>query len=108
MCGLFGHCFREPSSSEYNSKTHEITVSQTCSRCGKKFSKVWSVKLTFEEDLTLSEEMIDIKECRDLRMYIHEFTKGCVLTKREYRDIMIVLGRAADRLEKSGQVIPEN
>ena len=38
MCGLFGHCFREPSSSEYNSKTHKITVSQTCSRCGKKFS----------------------------------------------------------------------
>jgi len=56
----------------------------------------------------LSEEVIGIKECRDLRMYIHEFTKGCVLTKGEYRDIMIVLGRAADRLEKSGQVIPEN
>ena len=56
----------------------------------------------------MSEKMIDIKECRDLRMYIHEFTKGCVLTKREYRDIMIVLGRAADRLENSGQVIPEN
>lgn len=49
-----------------------------------------------EEELTLSEEVIGIKECRDLRMYIHEFTKGCVLTKGEYRDIMIVLGRAAD------------
>lgn len=52
--------------------------------------------------------MIGIKECRDLRMYINEFTKGGVLTKREYLDIMIVLARAADRLEKTGQVIPEN
>jgi len=38
LCGLFGHCFREPSTSDYNSKTHEITVSQICSRCGKKLS----------------------------------------------------------------------
>lgn len=52
--------------------------------------------------------MIGIKECRDLRMCINEFTKGCILTKGEYRDIMIVLGRAADRLEKSCQVISEN
>lgn len=56
----------------------------------------------------MNEEIIGIKECRDLRMYIHEFTKGCVLTKSEYQDIMRVLGRAADRLERSGQVIPEN
>ena len=56
----------------------------------------------------MNEELIGIKECRDLRMYIHEFTKGCVLTKDEYRDIMIVLGRAAERLEKLGQVIMEN
>ncbi|WP_270289377.1 hypothetical protein [Enterocloster citroniae] len=54
----------------------------------------------------MNDKVIGIKECRDLRMYIHEFTKGCILTKGEYQDIMIVLGRAADRLEKSGQVIP--
>ncbi|MBS6954272.1 MAG: hypothetical protein KH230_13725 [Enterocloster asparagiformis] len=56
----------------------------------------------------MTEELIGIKECRDLRMYIHEFTKCCVLTKGEYRDIMKVLGRVAERLEESGQVIPEN
>lgn len=58
--------------------------------------------------MTLNEEMIEIQECRELRMYIHEFTRGCILTKGEYHDIMLVLGRAADRLEKSGQVVPEN
>ena len=56
----------------------------------------------------MSEEVIGIKECRDLRMYINEFTKGCILTKGEYQDIMIVLGRVAYRLEKSGQVTFEN
>ena len=52
----------------------------------------------------VEDDLIEIKECRDLRMYINEFTKGCILTKSEYRDIMVVLGRAANRLEKSGKV----
>lgn len=56
----------------------------------------------------MNEEIIGIKECKDLRMYINEFTRGCILTKNEYQDIMIVLGRAADRLVKSGQLIPDN
>jgi hypothetical protein len=60
------------------------------------------------EDFALDEEIIGIKECRDLRLYINEFTRGCILTKNEYLEIMIVLGRAADRLEKEGRVIPEN
>lgn len=56
----------------------------------------------------MNEEIIGIKECRELRQYIHEFTTGCILTKSEYLAIMIVLGRAADRLEKEGRVIPKN
>lgn len=46
------------------------------------------------------EDMISIKECRDLRMYIQEFTNGCILTKREYLDIMVVLYRVINRLDK--------
>lgn len=56
----------------------------------------------------MNEEIIGIKECRELRQYINEFTSGCILTKNEYLAIMMVLGRAADRLEKEGRVIPEN
>ena len=55
----------------------------------------------------MCEDIIGIKECRELRLYINEFTRGCILTKNEYLAIMLVLGNAADRLEKSGQVIPE-
>lgn len=47
---------------------------------------------------------ITIKQCRDLRMYVTEFTKGCLLTEDEYNAIMIVLGKAADRLEKEGKI----
>lgn len=53
----------------------------------------------------MNEELIGIKECRDLRTYIHEFTQGCILTKGEYREIMRVLAKATDRIEESGQVI---
>ena len=47
---------------------------------------------------------ISIKQCRDLRAYIHEFTSGCLLTQDEYNDIISVLVRAAERLEKEGMV----
>ncbi|MEG1505718.1 MAG: hypothetical protein RR369_05225 [Lachnospiraceae bacterium] len=49
----------------------------------------------------MEKELIGIKECRDLKMYIQEFTKGCILTKDEYIAIMAVLGKAAERLEKA-------
>lgn len=47
---------------------------------------------------------ITIKQCRDLRMCINEFTSGCLLTEDEYNAIMLILARAADRLEKEGKV----
>lgn len=47
---------------------------------------------------------ISIKQCRDLRMYIDEFTSGCLLTQDEYNDIISVLVRAVERLEKEGMV----
>ncbi len=46
---------------------------------------------------------ITIKQCRDLRMYINEFTSGCMLTEDEYNAIMVILAKAADRLEKEGR-----
>lgn len=45
---------------------------------------------------------ISIQQCRDLRAYIHEFTSSCMLTENEYNDIISVLARAAERLEKEG------
>ena len=47
---------------------------------------------------------ITIKQCRDLREIITAFTSGCMMTEDEYNDIMLILGRAADRLEKDGRI----
>lgn len=47
---------------------------------------------------------ITMKQCRDLRLYIKEFTNGCMLTEDEYNAIILILGKAADRLEKEGRV----
>ncbi len=39
ICGIFGHCFGEiPTESYYNAETHEITITETCRKCGKQFS----------------------------------------------------------------------
>lgn len=57
--------------------------------------------LTMERmKLMNNKELIGIKECRELRAYMNEFTKACILTRNEYMEIMKVLGRACDRLEK--------
>ena len=50
---------------------------------------------------------ITMKQCRDLRMYINEFTNGCLLTDDEYNAIVLILAKAADRLEKEGRVRDE-
>lgn len=52
----------------------------------------------------MEEDLIGIKECRELRLYMQEFTKACILTKSEYSRIMIVLGEAAERLEREGLI----
>lgn len=39
LCGIFGHSFNGYSTeSTYDSDTHEITIIETCVRCGKEFS----------------------------------------------------------------------
>lgn len=50
---------------------------------------------------------ITVKQCRDLRMYINEFTSGCLLTEDEYNAIMLILAKASERLEKEGRVRDE-
>lgn len=53
-----------------------------------------------KDEIMNNKELIGIKECRELRAYMNEFTKACILTRNEYMEIMKVLGRACDRLEK--------
>lgn len=45
-------------------------------------------------------EPISIAECRQLREVIHMLTMGCLLTKREYIRLMVVINAVLDRMEK--------
>ena len=45
-------------------------------------------------------EMINMKQCRDLRMMIMELTRGCMLTEDEYRKLCIVINKVLNRLEE--------
>ena len=45
-------------------------------------------------------EMINMKQCRDLRMMIMELTRGCMIKQDEYRQLCIVINKILSRMEK--------
>ena len=45
-------------------------------------------------------EPISITECRNLRQAIHMLTMGCLLTKREYVRLMVIINDVLERMEK--------
>lgn len=56
----------------------------------------------------MQDELITIKQCRDLRTYSHEFTKSCILTQSEFNRIMKIFLEACERIEKLDQKINDN
>ena len=50
---------------------------------------------------------ITIKQCRELRECMYEFTKGCILTQSEYNSIMNIFSEVYKRIEKLDQKINE-
>ena len=55
----------------------------------------------------MQDELITIKQCRDLRTYSYEFTKDCLLTQAEYKGIMKIFLQAYKRIEILDQKLME-